>query len=72
MAGRNAQRKLGAQALAFLLMMIPPIGLYLTMGQAQHTLTWILLGMIGAGFISRFQAVAMKQVRGMELAVSQR
>jgi len=26
------------------------------------------IGMVGAGFISRFQAVAMKQVRGMELA----
>jgi len=51
MKGRNAQRKLGAQALSFVLMMAPPVGLYLTMGQGQDALTWGLLATIAAGML---------------------
>jgi hypothetical protein len=51
MAGRKAQRKLAAQSVAFLLMMVPPAGLYLTLGQAQDGLTWILLAMVAAGML---------------------
>jgi len=51
MKGRNTGRKLGAQTLSFVLMMVPPVGLYLTMGQGQDALTWGLLAIIAAGML---------------------
>jgi len=51
MKGWSAQRKLWAQALCFLLIMVPPAGLYLTIGKGQDFLTWGLLAAIAAGML---------------------
>jgi hypothetical protein len=45
----NAQRKFWLQALAFALIMLPPIGLYFSVTLNVIWVTWILMGLIAAG-----------------------
>src|SRR6266702_4271191 len=37
-------------------------------GSMEENMSTLRLGVVGAGFITRFQTLAMKQVRGMEFA----
>ncbi len=45
------QRKFQLQSLAFLLIMLPPIGLYYTVPLSLTWATWILMGLIVAGML---------------------
>ena len=47
----NAQRKFQLQALAFLLILLPPIGLYYTVTIGLAWATWVLMGLIVAGMV---------------------
>ena len=46
---RQAQRKFQLQSLAFLLITLPPIGLYYTVTVGLVWATWLLMGLIVAG-----------------------
>ncbi len=46
---RQANRKFQLQSLAFLLIMLPPIGLYYTVAAGLVWATWLLMALIVAG-----------------------
>ncbi len=46
-----ASHKFWLQTLAFLLIMLPPIGLYYSVTYDVMWVTWILMGVIAAGMI---------------------
>ena len=47
----TAQRKFRLQILAFILMMVPPLGLYYTVTLGLTWATWVLMGLIAAGMV---------------------
>ena len=47
----QAQRKFQLQSLAFLLILLPPIGLYFTVTFGLVWATWLLMGLIVAGML---------------------
>lgn len=46
-----AQRKFRLQALAFFLIVLPPIGLYFSVTLAVTWATWLLMGLIALGML---------------------
>lgn len=48
---RQANRKFQLQSFAFLLIMLPPIGLYYTVTVGLVWTTWLLMGLIVAGML---------------------